>query len=163
MRSVRSRRTSFLDFRRIFIGDYVVLFASVMTVVSLFLPWFVSSIGPTKTETAFAYSLVCSTVVIIFFLATLFLVLYPALSSDFGLPPLPFSTPIVFLTLGGILLLLFTFELGKYDCISCTTTSRGYGVWLALVAAGVYLVGAVIKWGSRPLRRAGSGESYGRA
>lgn len=154
MRSVRPHRRRYIDLRRILIGDYIVLVASFMTLVSLFMPWFVSSIPPTRTQTAFAYSAVASTVVIIVFLGTVFLVLYPAISSELGLPPLPFSTPVVFLALGAVLLLLFTYELGKYACIQCPSGSRGYGVWLAWVASGVYLVGAVIKWGSRPPRRA---------
>ena len=155
MRRVRARRSGFIDLRGILIGDYIVLFASLLTLVSLFLPWFVSSIPPAAAhnQNAFTYSPVASTVVIVFFLVTLFLVIYPALSPDLGLPPLPFSTPLVFLTLGAVLLLVFTYELGKYACIQCLGVGRGYGVWLGLVAAGVYVIGAVIKWGSRPVRR----------
>ncbi|GAC1323912.1 MAG: hypothetical protein NVS2B16_06670 [Chloroflexota bacterium] len=153
MRSVRTRRRSFIDFRRILIGDYIVLVASFMTLVSLFMPWFVSSIGPARSQPAFAYSAVAATVVIIFFLLTLFLVLYPAMSHELGLPPLPFSPPVIFLAVGSVLVLLFTYELGKYACVQCSGSGRGYGVWLAWVASGVYIVGAVVLWGSRPLRR----------
>lgn len=163
MRNVRSRRRAVVDLRRIMIGDYIVLVAGFMTLISLFMPWFVSSIGPSRTQNAFAYSPLFSTIVIVFFLATIFLVLYPAVAPEFGLPLLPFSTPLVFMALGGILLLMVMYEMGKYACISCTTVSRGYGVWLALVASCVYLVGAIIKWGSRPVRRTPGGESLGRA
>jgi hypothetical protein len=93
---------------------------------------------------------VAAVIVIVFFLATIFLVIYPALSPDLGLPPLPFSTPVVFLTMGAILLLMFTYELGKYACIQCAGLNRGIGIWVALISSILYIVGAVIKWGSRP-------------
>ena len=148
MRSVRPRRRGFLDMRRITIGDYIVLVSALLTVVSLFLPWFTSP--GTHDQWAFTYSEVAAVVVIVFFLATLFLVIYPALSGELNLPPLPFSTPLVFLTMGSVLLLLFMYELGKYDCIQCTGISRGIGVWVALIASLVFIIGAIIKWGSRP-------------
>jgi hypothetical protein len=152
MYSSRLRRRPVIDLGRISVGDYIVLVASLLTVISLFLPWFVSSIGP-RTEHAFAYSEVASVVVILFFLFTIFLVVYPALSPDLGLPPLPFAPPIPMLTLGIILLLVFDYELGKYGCIQCTGTNRGFGIWVGLVASFVYIVGAIVKWASRPLRR----------
>src|ERR1700738_4528842 len=105
MRSVRPRRRSFLDLRLIAIGDWIVLFSALITAISLFLPWFTSSTPGTQSQKAFAYSEVASVVVLVFFLTTLFLVVYPALSPDIGLPPLPFSTPVVLITMGGILLL----------------------------------------------------------
>lgn len=150
MRNVRVRRRGFLDLRRLAIGDYIVLIASLFTVASLFMTWFITSVPRTHGEWAFTYSEVASVVVIVFFLATIFLVLYPAISGDIGLAPLPFATPVVFLTMGSILLLLFTYELGKYDCVLCQGVSRGFGVWVAFVSAWVYIAGAVIKWGSRP-------------
>jgi hypothetical protein len=152
MRSVRVRRRSFLDLRRITIGDWIVLAASGLTVISLFLPWFGTSTPRPHDEWAFTYSEVASAVAIVFFLATLFLVLYPALSQDLGLAPLPFSPPPMFFIMGAILLLVFTYELGKYACIECPV-SREYGVWVGLIAAAVYLLGAIIRWGSRPPRR----------
>jgi hypothetical protein len=91
-------------------------------------------------------------VVIVFFLATLFLVIYPTVAAEFGLPPLPFSTPLFFLTMGSILLLMFTYELGKYACIECQGVSRGFGIWVAWISSFVYILGAIIKWGSRPVR-----------
>jgi hypothetical protein len=151
MRSVRARRRSFIDLRRITIADYIVLASSLLALASLFMPWFVSSIS--RSQWAFTYSEVASVVVIVFFLATVFLIIYPAVAVDSGLPALPFSTPLVFLTMGSILLLLFTYELGKYSCIQCQGVNRGYGVWVALFSACVYIVGSVIKWGSRPVRR----------
>jgi hypothetical protein len=125
-----------------------------MTLISLFMPWFVTSLTGSHDQWAFTYSEVASVVVIVFFLVTFFLVIYPAISSDVGLPPLPFSTPLIFLTMGSILLLLFTYELGKYDCIECQGLgqARGFGVWVAFISAWVYLVGAIIRWGSRPTR-----------
>ncbi len=59
------------------IGDYIVLVASVLTLVSLFLPWFTSSVPRPHSEWAFTYSEVASVVVIVFFLATVFLVVVP--------------------------------------------------------------------------------------
>lgn len=152
MRNVRTRRRGFIDLQRINLGDWIVLLAGALTVASLFFPWFVSSVAA-NTQWAFTYSEVFSVVVIVFFLAALFLVIYPALSPDLGLPPLPFSTPVVFLTMGSILLLSYMYQLGKYACITCTGTSRGFGLWLGLIASFVFIIGAVIKWGSRPTRR----------
>ncbi len=158
MRTVRPRRSGFLDLRQIAIGDYVVLASSLMTVISLFLPWLVRTdgVGP-HTDSAFAYSEVAAVVVIVFFLATLFLVIYPAITRDLGFPVLPFSTPLIFLSLGFILLLVFDYELGQYSCLLCTgvaTASRGFGVYLAFISSLAYIVGAIILWGARPSRRA---------
>jgi len=152
VRNVRARRRSFLELQRITLGDWIVLLAGALTVASLFFPWFVSSVA-SSTQWAFTYSEVFSVVVIVFFLATLFLVIYPALSPDLGLPPLPFSTPVIFLTMGSILLLSYMYQLGKYACIACSGTSRGFGLWLGLIASFVFIVGSAIKWGSRPSRR----------
>ena len=43
------------------------------------------------------------------------------------------------------------YEFGKYACFQCQGVSRGFGIWLALISAVIYLVGAVIRWGSRPV------------
>lgn len=160
MRSVRPRRRGFIDLRRITIGDYMVLVAGLLTVVSLFLPWFVSSVPRTHGEWAFTYSEAASVVVIVFFLATVFLVLYPAIATELRLSPLPFSTPIVYMTLGAVLLLLFVYELGKYACFQCQGVSRGFGIWLALISAVMYLIGAVIRWGTRPTRQSQAVRDY---
>lgn len=152
MRNVRIRRRGFLDLRRLAIGDYIVLIASLFSVISLFMTWFVTTVPHTHGEWAFTYSEVASVVVIVFFLATIFLVLYPVIADQMGLAPLPFATPVVLLAMGSILLLVFTYELGKYDCVLCDEVSRGFGVWVAFIAAWVYIAGALIKWGSRPAR-----------
>jgi hypothetical protein len=153
MRSVRPRRRAILDLRRVTIGDYIVLFSALCTVISLFLPWFTSAAPGTRSQWAFTYSQIAAVVVIVFFLAALFLVFYPALSPDLGLPPLPFSTPLVFLLMGSILLLLFVYEVGKYDCIQCAGIGRGIGVWVGLVASILFIAGSIIKWGSRTTRQ----------
>lgn len=152
MRSARPRRGPIMDLRRITIGDYIVLVASLLTVISLFMTWFVSNVPGTHNQWAFTYSEVAAVVVIVFFLATLFLVLYPVIAPEFGLPPLPFSTPLIFLTMGGILLLMFMFEFGKYSCILCQGVSRGFGIYVGLIASVVFIIGAIIRWGSRPTR-----------
>lgn len=160
MRGGRPRHRGFIDLRRITIGDYVVAAAGLLTVISLFLPWFISNVPRTHGEWAFTYSEAASVVVIVFFLATLFLVLYPAISAEMGLPPLPFSTPVLYLTLGSILLLIFVYELGKYACFQCQGVSRGFGIWLALISSVIYLVGAVIRWGARPTRQNQAARDY---
>lgn len=152
MRNVRPRRHRFIDLRRVAIGDWIVLVAGLLTVLSLFLQWFVSNVPGTPAQNAFAYSPDFSVVVLVFFLATLGLVIYPALSPDLRLPPLPFSTPVIFLFMGMVLLLMYFFELGKYSCITCQGTSHGFGLYVGLIASFVYVVGAIIKWGSRPTR-----------
>lgn len=150
MRNVRPRRRGFINLHSITIGEWIVLGAGLVTVIALFLPWFVIPAG--RGQWAFTYSDVATVVVIVFFLATLFLVIYPALSPDLRLPPLPFSTPLIFLAMGSILLLLFTYELGKYGCVLCQGSSRGVGVWVGFFASWAYIIGAVVKWGSRPAR-----------
>jgi hypothetical protein len=122
--------------------------------------WFNTSVPRPHGEWAFTYSEWAAVVVILFFLATLFLVLYPAVAAELGFPPLPFASPVIFLFMGALMLLLFSYELGKYDCIQCQGTSRGIGVWVAFIAAFVYILGAIIRWGSRPAatRRVATGE-----
>lgn len=160
MRRVRPQRRSFIDLQRIALGDYIVLASGLLTFVSLFLPWIVLTGPPSHSEWAFKYSQIAAVMVMVFFLATIFLVVYPALSPDLGLPPMPFSTPVVFLTMGAILLLLFSFELGKYDCILCVGESRGLGLWLAFIAAAVFIFGSIVKWGSRVGSRQRDGVAY---
>jgi cytochrome bd-type quinol oxidase subunit 2 len=132
------------------LGDYIVLFSSLLALISLFLPW---STGTQGKQWAFAYSEWASVIVIVFFLATLFLIFYPAVASEMSGPPLPFSTPVVFGFMGALLLLLLTYELGKYDCFICVGIGRGFGVWLAFLSAWAYLIGSVIKLGARPSSR----------
>ena len=55
-----------------------------------------------------------------------------------------------------VLLLMFFFQFGKYSCITCQGVSHGFGIYLGLIAAFVYVAGSVIKWGSRPTKRAES-------
>lgn len=154
MQTVRPRQRTFFDARRIALGDYIVLASALVTLISLFLPWFVSTIPGVRSEWAFTYSEAASVVVIVFFLATLFMAIYPALAATNGLPTLPFGPPLVYLGMGIILLLLFDYELGRYSCIGCQGTSRGFGVWLGLIGSLAYIVGAIIRWTSRPVRAA---------
>ena len=154
MRTARVQRRSYVDLRRVTIGDWIVLIAGLFTVISLFLPWFVTGTPRQHNEWAFTYSEVASLLVIVFFLVTLFRVLYTVLAADLGLAPLPFSPPVLFFFMGAVLLLMFTYQLGKYACIECTVSSRGYGIWIGWVASFIYILGAIIRWGSRPPRRA---------
>jgi hypothetical protein len=156
MRRTRTQRRAIIDLRRIQIGDYIILFAAALATVSLFLTWFSSSAVATRSEWAFTYSEWASIIVIVFFLATLFLVIYPALSPDLRLPVLPVSTPLIFLAMGAALLLIAVYQLGRYDCISCQGlgVGRGFGLWVFLISAIIFIVGSVIKWGSRPHARA---------
>ncbi|GAC1442945.1 MAG: hypothetical protein NVSMB52_00730 [Chloroflexota bacterium] len=150
MRRVRPQRSGFIDLELITIGDYIVLAAAILTGISLFLPWVSLSQPRTHSEWAFTYSEIAAVVVIVFFLASVFLILYPAVASAFGVPPLPFATPLLFLAMGSLLLLIFTFQLGKYDCsIQCVGASRSIGVWVAWVASVFFIIGSIIKWGSR--------------
>jgi hypothetical protein len=151
MRRSRPQRRSLIDLRRVTLGEYLVLFSSLLALISLFLPWFSGQAGK---QWAFAYSEWASVITIVFFLATLFLVVYPTVAPALNSPPLPFSTPVVFAFMGSVLLLLLTYELGKYDCFECVGVSRGFGVWLAFLSAWAYLIGAVITLGSRPSARA---------
>jgi len=149
MRTARNRRRGFVNLHQVTVGDWIVLFASLMAVVSLFLTWYQAETPGAKGQWAFSFSPWTSIIVILFFLVTLFLTLYPAMHDEFGLPPLPFASPLIFMTIASLLLLIFAYELGKYGCVDCTRVTRGFGVWVGFIAAFVYLVGAVIKWGSR--------------
>src|SRR5947209_20623464 len=100
MRNARVRRRRFMDLRQITMGDYVSLVAGILIFASLFMPWAVSNIQGAHSQWAFTYSEVASVVVIVLFLATLFLIIYPVVSTEVGLPPLPFATPLVFLCIG---------------------------------------------------------------
>ena len=62
MRSARPRRGPIMDLRRITIGDYIVLVASLLTVISLFMTWFVSNVPGTHNQWAFTYSEVAAVV-----------------------------------------------------------------------------------------------------
>jgi hypothetical protein len=150
MRTVRPRRRGYFDLRRITLGDYIVLASSLVTLISLFLPWFVSTIPGQHSEWAFTYSPWVSVIVIVFFLATLFLAIYPAVAAGMGLPPMPFGVPLPYMIMGIVLLLSFDFQLGKYGCIECQGTSRGFGIYLGLIASAVYIIGSIIRWSSRP-------------
>lgn len=161
MRRARPRRNRFIDLRRITLGDLIVLIAAIFSFACLFMPWYESSIPRTHGEWAFTYSPVAAAVVILFSLVTLFLVVYPAISPNFGLPPLPFSTPLIFLALGTVLFVIMVYQLGKYGCIQCQGTSRGFGLYIGLIASFVYIVGAVVKWASRPAREPMRGVSGG--
>jgi uncharacterized membrane protein YadS len=132
------------------LGDYIVLAASIVTLVSLFLPWFVSNIPGQHGEWAFTYSEVASVIVIVFFLATLFLVVYPSIAAGNGFPPLPFGAPLPYMVMGMVLVLLYDFQLGKYSCIECQGTSSGFGIWLGLIASIAYIIGAIVRWSARP-------------
>jgi hypothetical protein len=153
VRNVRGRRRPTFDLRRVTLGDWILLSASLFSVVSLFMPWFHTSVPRPHDEWAFTASEWAAVAVIVFFLATVLLVLYPVLAHEMGLPSLPFATPLLFFFMGSVLLLVFTYELGKYDCIECQGISRGFGTWVAWICAWAYMVGSVIKWGSRPARR----------
>lgn len=152
MRRVPTRRRAFIDLRRITLGDYVVLASSFLTFISLFLPWWSTNIAGSHSQWAFTYSPWTSIIVIVLFMTVIFLIVYPALSSDIHRPPLPFATPVVFLGMGSLLLLMYTYELGKYACIDCAST-RGWGIWLGWIASFVFILGAIVRWGSRPAAR----------
>jgi hypothetical protein len=152
MRNTRVRRRRLLDLRGVTLGDWIILLASILSVASLFMTWFETSVPRPHGEWAFTYSEGTSVAVIVLFLLTVFLIFYPVMAPQAGLPSLPFATPLVFLGIGALLLLVFTFELGRYDCIECQAISRGFGVGVAFFSAFIYIVGAIIKWGSRPVR-----------
>lgn len=156
MRTIRPRQRGFFDARRVTLGDYIVLAAALVTFISLFLPWYVSNIPGTGDVWAFTYSEAASVAVIVLFLATVILALYPAVTGNTRLPPLPFSSPPVYLCIGIVLVLLFDYQLGKYTGIPPTGTgsTRGFGIWLGLIASLAYIVGAIIRWSTRPVRAA---------
>ncbi|MGH2448769.1 MAG: hypothetical protein ACRDFS_09250, partial [Chloroflexota bacterium] len=106
----RTRQRGFIDLRGITLGDWIVLIASAVTVISLFMTWFSASTPKPHGEWAFTYSEVASVVVIVLFLFTLFLVVYPALASETNIPAFPFASPVLFFIIGSLVLLVLTYE-----------------------------------------------------
>ncbi|HZT96692.1 MAG TPA: hypothetical protein VFB34_07625 [Chloroflexota bacterium] len=144
------RRRSF-DFSDLNAGDYVVLAATVVMFIALLGNWWVNGLA----VNAAYHSQLYFVIELVLLLLTVVLVVYPLVHSELGLRPLPFATPPIMLAIGFLLLLTTTYELGRYTGVGVIGIGAGFGLWMAFVAAWVYLLGAVIKWGGRQRRLQG--------
>ncbi len=128
-------------------GDFGILIASVLLFVALIPNWWASG----QSFNAVKYSVVYFVIVLVLILVTIGLILYPLMESEAGIRALPFATPPLFLSIGFLLLLITTFELGRYDGVG-SAFRAGFGLWLAEICCVVYLIAGLVKWGSRERR-----------
>lgn len=129
-------------------GDFIVLLVSLLLFFALIINWWVSN----ASLNAVKYSQLYFVIVLILILATVGLVMYPILESEANLRPLPFATPTILLAIGFLILLMTTYELGRYEGVGLGNVGPGFGLWLAFVCSWLYLLGALVKWGSRQRR-----------
>jgi hypothetical protein len=132
-------------------GDIVVVGASILLFVALIANWFASDhVGSVN---AIKYSGLYFVVALIIILISLALIVWPALHDQGALPALPFAVEPVILGIGALLVLLATYEVGRYTAVTMPgaagVVTAGFGVGLAFVCSWLYLVGALVKWGSR--------------
>lgn len=143
-RPTRDVRRRSLNIGNLSAGDYVLLVVSFVLFLALILNWWVSG----ASVNAVKFSQFYFVIVLILILVTLGLIVYPLLEAEANLRPLPFATAPLLLAIGFLLLLMTTYELGRYNGIG-STVNPGFGLWLAFVCSWLYLLGALIKWGSR--------------
>jgi magnesium-transporting ATPase (P-type) len=147
-RPTRDVRRSTLNVARLESGDWIILGSSVLLFIALIVNWWVSGGSFNSVHWSKLYFLG----MLILILATIVLTAYPMLEAESGFRPLPFAIPPVFLLIGFIMFLATIYEFGRYQGVQQPTVSPGFGLYLALVCCTLYLVGALIKWGSRERR-----------
>lgn len=148
-RPTRVTRYRTLDLTRLTAGDFAILGASALLFLALFVNWWANG----QNVNALEHSSLYVTVSLVLLLVTVVLVIYPTLEPEFDLPPLPFATPLVLLGIGLVVLIMAVFELGRYIGVDNVGITPGIGPWLAIIASAIYLLGATVKWGSRPRHR----------
>ncbi|HEV3310214.1 MAG TPA: hypothetical protein VG815_06835 [Chloroflexota bacterium] len=144
-RDVRRRTFSVAGFSA---GDWIILAATVLLFIALIVNWWTGQ----GSLNSVRYSQVYFVIMLVLILFTIVLVGYPMLESEARLRPLPFASPPIVILIGFVMFLATIFELGRYEGVAQTTVSPGFGIYLALICSCVYLVGALIKWGSRERR-----------
>ncbi len=153
-RPTRDQRRQALRIGDLNSGDWIMLGASVLLFIALIANWWVAN----QNDNALWQSGVYFIVILVLILATIALVVYPSLQTEMNLPALPFAPPPVFIAIGFVMFLLTLYELGKYTGVFQTTVSPGFGIYLALICALIYLIGALVKWGGRERRLRASSE-----
>ena len=129
-------------------GDWIVLGASLLLFIAIIANWWVSG----GSDNAAWKSGIYFILMLLMILATIFLAFYPTVRSEFNLPQLPWATPPLFILIGFIIFLATLYELGRYTGVAQATVSPGFGIYLALICSLLYLMGALVKWGSRERR-----------
>lgn len=147
-RRTREPRRAALNIAELNAGDFVMLAACGVLFLALILNWWVGG----DTDNAVWKSSGYFILMLLLILATVVLAIYPLLQSESSLPRLPFATPPMFIAIGFVIFLSTLYEFGRYTGVLQHTVSPGFGIYLALVCGLLYLVGALIKWGSRERR-----------
>jgi len=147
-RPTRDVRRRALNVAHLDAGDWLILFASVLLFIALIVNWWVRGGSVNSAWRSEVYFVV----MLLMILATIVLVAYPMLEAEMGTRPLPFATPPILILIGLVIFLSTLYELGRYEGVAQPTISPGFGVFLALICSALYLVGALIKWGSRERR-----------
>lgn len=127
-------------------GDWVLFAATFALFIALIVNWWTGGSGAVNSV---RFSEIYFVAMLILILATIALITYPVIQSEVNLRPLPFATPPIMILIGLIIFCATVYECGRYQGVAQTTVSPGFGIYLALICAVVYLVGALIKWGSR--------------
>jgi hypothetical protein len=147
-RPTRDARRRTLNIARIESGDWIVLGASVILFIALINNWWVGNGNLNSVH----YSELYFVLMLLLILLTVFLVAYPMLQAEAGLSRLPFALPPIFLLIGLAMIFATVYEFGRYQGVVQPTVSPGFGLYLALVCCVIYLVGGLVKWGSRERR-----------
>lgn len=147
-RPTRDSRRRALNVAQIGSGDWIMLGASLLLFIALIANWWVGAGGENAAWKSGAYFVL----MLILILATIVLAIYPSLQTEMKLPTLPFASPPVFILLGFVIFLTTLYELGRFTGVAQSTVSPGFGIYLALICALLYLVGALVKWGNRERR-----------
>src|SRR5437867_1545256 len=113
VRPTRDVRRGSVVFGQLGTGDLIILFVSGVLFLAIMLNWWVSNMS----VNAWQFSQLYFVIVLLVILATLAVDLYPLLETEMGFRPLPVATPPLFLGMGFLLLLMTTYELGRYDPI----------------------------------------------
>jgi len=129
-------------------GDWIMLGASTLLFIALIANWWVAGDSVNAAWRSGLYFILMLLVI----LATVVLAMWPLLRMESRLPALPFATPPVFIMIGFIIFLATIYELGRYTGVLHTTVSPGFGIYLAMICSVIYLIGALVKWGSRERR-----------
>jgi len=144
-RPTRETRRRALNVGDLGSGDWIMLGACLLLFIALIANWWDGD----APENAVWKSGIYFTIMLILILLTVVLALYPLLRTEVKLPDLPVATPPVFILIGFVIFLFTLFELGRFEGVHQLDVSPGFGLYLALICGAIYLVGALVKWGSR--------------
>lgn len=147
-RPTRDMKRSAINVSDLGSGDWIVLGASILLFIALIGNWWV---GGGSLNAAWR-SQIYFFVMLLLILGTIGLVMYPLLLPESGSSTPKFALAPVFIAIGFVIFLATLYELGRYTGIAQPTVSPGFGIYLALISSLLYLMGALVKWGSRERR-----------